>query len=98
VLVLSMAALPAAAVGPGGDPPPNCLERVTASFYYSPSTVTLGQSTTLNWQVHPNGCSGVTQSLAGQPVAASGFKVVTPPNSNSAWTLSLRKGSYSKSY
>jgi hypothetical protein len=82
---------------PGGDPPPSCIENVTASFYASPPTVALGQTTTLHWNVRAGAC-GVTQSIGGLGnVARSGSLAVTPMTPRS-YTLTVRLGSRSKSF
>jgi hypothetical protein len=62
VLALSSPAEAIPSGGPGGEASPSCLDRVTASFSAWPSTVALGESTTLHWNVRANGC-GVTQSI-----------------------------------
>jgi hypothetical protein len=84
--------------GGGGDPPPSCIENVTASFNASPSTVALGQPTTLSWNVHAGAC-GVTQSIGGLGnVARSGSLAVTPTTPRS-YTLTVWLGnSRSKSF
>lgn len=61
------------------DPNLDCLLNTTATFSASPSTVVLGQSTTLSWNVKvPIGCSAVKVSLQNQAVGRTGTMVVTP--------------------
>ncbi|WP_437683450.1 FG-GAP-like repeat-containing protein [Sorangium sp. So ce131] len=82
---------------PGEQEPSPCLQQVRASFSASPSTVTLGQSTTLRWSV--TGCPSATKKITGVPgtVAATGSQVITP-KANGTWTLTVRLGGASRSW
>lgn len=78
---ISLAGVSAAHAAPPPPPDPNldCLADTTATFSASPSTVVLGQSTTLSWSVKvPTGCTGVKLSILNQAVGKTGTMVVTP--------------------
>ena len=80
--------------GGGGGSGSECLGDTTASFSVSPAEITLGESVTLHWAVHPAaGCAGMTQSISGGvgAVSLSGSKVVQPMGPSS-WVLQGRKG------
>ena len=97
VLTVLAVPLPAGAMPPiGKDPPPSCVDSVTVSFYASRSTVLLGESTTLRWNVQANGCN-VTQTLNGASVARYGSRVEWP-TSNHTWRLTVRQGSETRSW
>jgi VCBS repeat protein len=89
---------PARAMPPiGEDPPESCLDDVWAEFYASPGTVTLGQSTTLRWNVETNGCT-VTLGLGGVGnVSRTGSRVVTPGYSH-WYTLTARRNAMAKTF
>jgi hypothetical protein len=78
---ISLAAVSAAHAAPPPPPDPDldCLANTTATFSASPSTVVLGQSTTLSWNVKvPIGCTAVKLSILNGPVGRIGTMVVTP--------------------
>ena len=87
----------AAFVTPPDDPPPidppaepeNCLFGVYATLLSAaPTTLTLGQSTTLSWAVNvPNNCSGLTLSLAGQPIFGSSGTLLRTPSANATYQM-----------
>ena len=97
LLALLAVTVPARADRPGDDPPPSCLDEVTASFYAMPSTVVLGRNTTLHWNVQVNGCAGVTQSIGSASVPPIASRVETP-TSTRAWTLTVRQGGATRSW
>jgi hypothetical protein len=79
------------AEGDGDDPPPSCLDNVTTTFYASPTTIAVGQKTTISWNVHAGNCP-VTQTIGGVSVLRSGSREETP-STNATWTLTVRLGS-----
>jgi hypothetical protein len=94
-LVASPAAalLPTGVLPPGGqvtDPCANTFPSIL-NFTASPSTVTLGESTTLSWRVQfPNNCSFTVYLLAG-PANPQGTATVQPLDT-STYTLTVRWG------
>jgi hypothetical protein len=85
-MVVGVGVVPASAVGTDpNDPPPNpCISNSSASVSVSPSSVSLGQSTTVSWSLtKPANCPALTGHLSfedpasGRRFAVDG-SVVTP--------------------
>lgn len=71
-----------------------CLSEATGSLTATPSSVPLGASATLRWNVSiPSGCSVVKTYLDSQLIAASGTRTVTP-QANSTHRLRLYISGY----
>lgn len=82
LLVLSIApevlGLPPATPGQPPEPSP-CLMDATIELTANPTTVALGQSSTVHWSVTlPSNCGSVQVKLNGHPVAKTGSQSVTP--------------------
>ena len=68
---------------PGESEPSPCLTEATIHLTANPTSVDLGQSSTVSWSVQlPTGCGGVQVKFNGQSVARSGSQVVTPPKTS----------------
>jgi len=80
------------AAGGGGDtgPAPSpCLSEATIQLSASPTTVALGQSSTVQWTVGlPTGCGAVQVKFNGVSVSKNGSQAVTPPRT-STFNLTL---------
>ena len=87
------ALLPRGVQPPGGQVPDPCANTFPSilNFTATPSTVTLGEGTTLNWRVQfPNNCS-FTVNLGPGPVNPQGTATVQPLDT-SIYTLTVRWG------
>lgn len=81
----------------GGDGGSDCLGETTASLWVSESQIILGESVTVNWNVHPApGCAGMTQSISRLGAVASNGSKVEQPLANSSWILRGHKAGGSR--
>jgi hypothetical protein len=96
-LCTSFMAAPGEALPPrddDGDIDLGCLDDVTGSLAFSPSSVNLGQSSTLRYSASvPSNCTSVALSLNAERLSTrTGSRVVTP-QSNVTYRLTARRGS-----
>lgn len=75
----------AAGSGGGGGPEPSpCMSGATIQLTASPTTVALGQSSAVQWNVAlPTGCGAVQVKFNGAVVGKNGSHAVTPPRTSS---------------
>jgi hypothetical protein len=68
---------------PGETEPSHCLTDATIQVTANPTSVVLGQPSTVSWSVQvPTGCAGMQVTFNGQSVARSGSQTVTPPRTS----------------
>src|SRR3954451_7279090 len=92
VAVVVVESVPANALPPGnGGIDPGCLFDATGSLSVSSSTVVLGQTVVLRWEVQadcPVAVHVIGPGFANETLARSGSRAVAP-SSNSSWILQL---------